>query len=1213
MLICLPFYCTGQQGTHKVYATGNFADLQPDSPFYQALEAELSQITGPFTLLLNGDLEDPDVESENAFSAEDPVLRLLELVEGTPQGRVIIVPGDRDWGDSKRGGYKEAIKLQAKVEGLGLEKITWAVPDGCPGPKLISLDKHLVMIAINTQWWNHPFDKPHADDADCKITSTADVMEEIDHLIEEHQQKNILLAGHYPVVSYGNYGGYFSVGQHLSPFPIAAEFKTGYRANVGGVKDISNERFGPFAHGIQTVYYEHQGLIYVSAHEKNQQVIRKRDDWFVNSGAPEKAGFAARGKGALLSESVPGVMLLEFEGDGSVSTTLLAYDPQSGFSEHTSIDLFQPLCEYRPTLIETPISRAAEYCVPDSLLIAPSAPIPSDTFQRLATTTYLRKGVARIFVGKHWREAWATPISTQYLDIDTAFGGLKIFEKGGGRQTTSLKFNAKDGSQYVFRSINKNPERALDYTLRNTIVRKVAKDITSTQHPYGALVVDPLLNELDILHAHPQVYVLPDVPQLGIYQTKYGDLFGMLEDKPGKANQEGEHFGGADKILKSNKLFRTLYKSPKNAVDQDNFIRARLFDMWVGDWSKHPDNWKWAGYQQNGRTIYKPIPRDRDHVFSRWDGLVYWVADREWAIDKVQDFGFKLKGIRSLNGQAKHLDRLLANATTREDWIREATFIQDQVSQPEIEAAVRTMPAAVYENSGVEIQEKLEARKTQLVKFADAYYDLLAKEVEVLGTGKKDYFEVHRSEDGSVRVAVYTKRPENPKRYMTYDRTFLPEETKEIRLYGLGGGDVFQLTGTTSKSIRIRIISGAGDDEIQDSSKVRGARHMTLVYDRGKRTQLTEHGEAKRVDHWNPELYYFKFDRFEYDSYLPLISLSYDQFNGFMAGGGFQYAPQKWDKEGYASKHKLTASVSTLGNKGITYNGRFHHLIRKWDLELGASVRSPEYHNRFFGVGNETVLDQELYDNTNFYELEYNQAMIKAGIYREFWQKSSVSMGVWVERNNVVTDTTGGILGVNPDLLGIVHPLLQVGPYAKFDLDLRDKIGLPTKGVRAYVSYDHNFQLMNSTTNYGMAQGFLEYYVTHRMRTPLTLGIRVGGATSLGTVPFYKMVSLGSDRNLRGFDTRRFTGTGNAYLNSELRWEIINKDASFIPFQFGFKGFYDIGRVFFDENEGNIWHYGYGGGVYVAPFSNRLNLSVTVGFSQEQAWYPLVGLGGTFK
>ena len=110
-----------------------------------------------------------------------------------------------------------------------------------------------------------------------------------------------------------------------------------------------------------------------------------------------------------------------------------------------------------------------------------------------AGTEYKAKGFKRLFLGRLYRPAWTHMIEAPYLDLDTTFGGLRVLKMGGGVQTQSLKFSAKNGKSYVFRSVNKNPLKALPYEMRIRFFSRLARESTATQHPYGAIAVSQLL------------------------------------------------------------------------------------------------------------------------------------------------------------------------------------------------------------------------------------------------------------------------------------------------------------------------------------------------------------------------------------------------------------------------------------------------------------------------------------------------------------------------------------------------------------------------------------------------------------------------------------------------------------------------------------------------------------------------------------------------
>ena len=59
---------------------------------------------------------------------------------------------------------------------------------------------------------------------------------------------------------------------------------------------------------------------------------------------------------------------------------------------------------------------------------------------------------------------------------------------------------------------------------------------------------------------------------------------------------------------------------------------------------------------------------------------------------------------------------------------------------------------------------------------------------------------------------------------------FLTNETKEIRLFGLSGNDVYTTEGKVSDGIKIKIIGGNDKDSITINS-LAGNRTKTYVYD----------------------------------------------------------------------------------------------------------------------------------------------------------------------------------------------------------------------------------------------------------------------------------------------------------------------------------------------------------------------------------------------
>ena len=389
--------------------------------------------------------------------------------------------------------------------------------------------------------------------------------------------------------------------------------------------------------------------------------------------------FASKIEGTLLERNKPGMIEIIYHPDGDVSSVFHQFRKGDSESKKNDLMLMRSLC------------KGMEDNVPYNTLFEPCKEIPSPTQKMVAEypetgsvvagPEYAAGSLKRFFLGDHYRDSWTETIEVPYLNLDTAKGGLIPLKKGGGRQTISLKMMGGNGIRYTFRSVNKDPVKALSYDLRETAIARIVKDQTTTQHPYGAMAADILLNELDIIHAHPKLYLMPNDPKLGPFQNQFGEMLGMLEEHPKDPDKGKEGYLGAIDIVRSNKLFRKLYNDHNNRVNTREFAIARVFDILVGDWGKHEDNWKWLGFSEGDKVIYRPMPRDRDHVFSRWDGLLPWLFDREWAKASGENFDYEISGLRSLMNQARHLDRFIASDLSKRDWIDAAEFVQTRIGR----------------------------------------------------------------------------------------------------------------------------------------------------------------------------------------------------------------------------------------------------------------------------------------------------------------------------------------------------------------------------------------------------------------------------------------------------------------------------------------------------------------------------------------------------
>ncbi|MDX1406827.1 MAG: hypothetical protein R3330_01805, partial [Saprospiraceae bacterium] len=850
LLLCLVYVFPGLAQTdrfsHTIVTIGNSSDIEHVTDFAQDLLQVLNTLGHRQTILFDGDIINNRMSFEKAAYRIDTLVRILRNPE---RRKLVFLPGDRDWDHSGDRGWQRAVRLESLIRNKHLDDVIWPVRYGCPGPEKVNLDLTLNLIAVNTQWWNHPFDKPSPATADCDIASSEAAFEEMQSLIDETGYGNIVIAGHYPIKSNGEYGGRFPLHRWIFPVPVVSSMLTSFKQNVGSPYETSNARFRTYMEEMTDLLREYTSIIYLSGHERNREVLRFDENVLVNSGSPVTGGFVGNSRETLFASSDPGVILTQFDGDGNVWGSVYAYHDRS-FRQEASLQLLQAPCDN--PVADVPVNERLVPCLEEEYVLPEMSGSYARDTMMAANPGYAARGFKKAFLGEHYRTSWTQPVRVPFLNLDTTFDGLIPYQVGGGRQTQSLKFVSENSEEYVFRSVDKDPSKALSYDLRETIVSLTVQDQTTTQHPYGALVASDLLDELDILHARPQLFVMPDDDKLGPFRNQFGNMLGMIEERPTGRKEVQETFAGADEIKQSISMFRMLYKDRDNYIDQQEYVRARAFDILVGDWGKHEDNWKWAGYTSGKGLKFRPIPRDRDHVFSRWDGFLPWLADREWAKPSGENFDYEIKGLRSLMWQARHLDRFAANGATLDDWLAEATFIQSRLPDEVVDEAVQTLPAEVYQLSGEEIAAKLKSRRDDLDEYVREYYKMLAKEVDVVGSVKNELFEVTRRSDGQVLVEMFKIR-QGEKDLRFYSRTFDPAFTREIRLFGLQGDDQFEISGEARESILIRVLPGQGNDRIIDASEVdKGGKH-THIYDLDETDSIRLGTEGKMVHIPYPE------------------------------------------------------------------------------------------------------------------------------------------------------------------------------------------------------------------------------------------------------------------------------------------------------------------------------------------------------------------------
>jgi len=1113
-------------------------------------------------------------------------------------GDIYIVPGNHDWDDGGKQGFKRVSLLEEYVEGLLDREQDVVVPsNACPGPYEVHVRDDLVILFINTQWWLHEWTKP-GPGSGCDMEDELDFVVQVDDAIKRNINKKVVIAGHHPLFSNGPHGGYFPAYTHFIP-PVLGSLYAWYRKRVGGLQDLADIKYKKMSEGLVMVFQQRHNLVYLSGHERSLQYHLVNDQHYVVSGAIAEASAVAKGNQSRFASGRPGFGRLNFYNNGDVFLEFWGLENGTVkvvFSEKLFNHVYDPSLEELDTRYQ-------------------DLDFSGQTANAIATTELNRKKNKKRpgWLGNNYRKEWSTEMqNVRQFDIAREKGGLKIVQRGGGLQTKSLRLEDKDGKQYVLRSVEKFPEKAVPSALRGTVVADLVADQVSASHPYAALVVPPMASAAKVYHTNPELVYVPDDPRFGIYQDDFSNGLYLYEERPAKDRSELSSFGNSKKIVSTPDVIKNTQKDHKHYVDQTQVLRSRLLDMLIGDWDRHDDQWRWASFKdESGHTYYQPIPRDRDQAFFWSDGGILKFTSHKWGQPKFQGFHSKIRDIEGLGFNARYFDRSFLTQPSREDWIALANELIENMDDQIIESAIKRFPDEIYQLNGQTIIAKLKQRRDDMAQYALKYYLFLAKDVNVVGTDKRERFEVNRLNDNETSVKVYQTSKKDSIGNLIYQRVFKTNETEEVRLYGLGSDDQFIITGEVNKSIKVRVIGGKGEDEILDSSKVNGGK-STIAYDNIKGMKIESGGEVKdKTSDRDRNVNSYDRLEFKYDGILPQFYGGYNPDDGIFLGGGASFLKQKFRKEPFGSKHTIRAMIAPKsGSFNLRYTSEYTDAIGNWDLLMGLDYFAPGFADFFYGMGNQTALDEEARDeDTQFYRARYQNGRVGLGIRNTSKNDfHTIRFGTYFRTVNINTedndDEPNRFIIQYADSIGrgsdSPSPLLDIrrnyiGGTVNYKLDTRNSDIFPTRGIIWNLGARAVWQIGDETNTYQNISSSISTYFSFGGSLRTTVALRAGGSANFGDFEFYQAPRLGGFATLRGYRRSRFAGDETFYQNTEIRIRLMEYRTPLFPGSFGITLIHDIGRVWTDnedefliDDEKATWHRGYGGGIWISPLGQAV-------------------------
>ncbi len=1136
---------------------------------------------GTYTIFLGDNIYPDGMPPESSPDRERAAYMIDAQVASVAdfKGQVYFIPGNHEWyNDGLEGVKRQQEYLEEKLEGQQVFQPT----DGCP-LKSVSVSPNIQLIMIDSQWYLEDWNRHPNINENCEIKTREKFFIELELELEKNKNKSVVFAMHHPMFTNGTHGGFFGAEKHLFPtqrdipLPGLSSLVAQIRSQGGvSVQDRYNELSNKFMNKLAGIARKHGNLVFTSGHEHTLQHIEKDGLVQILSGSGAKNGFASLGKDGLFSYGGQGFAVYDIFTDGSSYVRYYGADQnlepkllyEKGIAMPKETFNVSVLPEFFPETIKTPIYK--QDSINEALFF-------------------------KTVWGKKYKNAFAMPIAARVGNLDSLYGGLTVVRESNSTDYENLLLQDKAGNLYNMRALQKQALKVVDKKIILKNENPENQDIDNPQnsdfiapetygsefytgsHPYALLAIPTLADSINIFHNKPNLFYIPKQRALKNYNVAYGDELYYISVAPSENNEGDRIFRYARDIETTDDILLKLRKANNVKIDEETYIKTRLFDMLIGDWDREPDHWRWALYYTKGNdSVYVPIARNRDDAFASLDGDILDVARSIFGSSNQRHiYTENLTDFEWFNSEGIILDRALLQRSSETQWKFLAEKIQSQLTDEVIDIAFESVPLEARGEALEETIATLKARRDNLLGIAASYYEYLNKLRTVKGTNGSNYFEISRMQEGATRVKEYDYS-NGVKGTLEKEITYYEDQTKQLWIFGLDGEDVFEVTGEGTSTMLLRLIGGQDKDTyiIKNGNRLR-------VYDHKSKPNVIaqkDGGVVRFTDLYTLNTYDYRKQVSQQSSFV--ATAGYNPDDGARVGLQYIFEINGFSRNPFSKQHRFNAGYYyDTSSYDVAYQGEIANLYKTLNLSFGGRVTSPNFVLNYFGYGNETSNPQDAlgYDANR---VEVQTFSGNVGLLRNSYFGSFFKLQTRLEAVKVNSPITGF---QNPDNTAFTDETNFYGTvegiysYRSFD-DARN----PARGML----FDLNIGLTDNFKELERVFGFLNtrigFYNSLVQNEKLVLKTNVQGQFNFGNrFDFHQAVKLGGNNGLRAFRQERFAGKSSLVGSADVRYSFNEFKIELFPVQIGVYTGADLGRVWTPSGNSEKWHNSYGGGFWL--------------------------------
>ncbi len=764
--------------------------------------------------------------------------------------------------------------------------------------------------------------------------------------------------------------------------------------------------------------------------------------------------------------------------------------------------------------------------------------------------------------GKHYSELYYQPVTARTVSLNSLFGGLSIKEQlpklhaliledkrnhlymlkplGGSSSFLESKF---------FQSVYKQED------FKDTYLNDFIQEAYTVVHPYMFVVSENLAESAQVGSSGSSIlYVVggngcDTISDGSAVENKLSSISHLPDLRDKTVLNEVEA------------LIDKLHEDNFAKVDQKTYIRARLFDMLIGDWNKISENWYWIPTSAGDSTVYIPQTLDRSHAFSRVDGVFFKELLNMLGVGFITNYEGELKNLKKFNKLSYALDIALTQNCTAVAWQEQAKLLKTQLTDAAINEAFSKLPKEMQNAEADELKKNLIQRRNHLEETAMKYYVYTQKTPVVTGSNKSERFVIDQDDNKDLNIRIYDKATDR----LILNKKYLRKYTKEIWLYGLGGDDEFEVD-KKKRNISLLLIGGEGKNDY----KIHRGKNVSVYEYKTEKERLKDIKTANVIIPNDESALDYDYQRLKYStiSFTPIGI--YDSDLGLNLGTSVAYTIYGFRRAPYTRRHQISYDYTN----GFTYQGIFPSYDHKKSLHVAAYFGSPAYFSNFFGFGNDTRGYKD--EKKNYNRVNITKYMLAPALYYNMTKEQTFNVFSSFEVYKVKNpkDRDRFINTVYEDgsrMFSSQYYMNLGGTY-----DLNKKMNGFVSSVSFSGTLGWNINMGDPKRNYAYMKGKIG--INLKITDRITFATQVKGTALFSDkYEFYQAATT----ELRGFRENRFIGKQSLYQYSDIRLDMGKLQNPLTPLKYGVFAGIDHGRVWYEGETSDKWHSSYGGGFWL--------------------------------